>query len=610
MDKVTIRKIEHKGETRIACSFGYSSEIIDILKSVPGRRWSQTLKCWHIPYDGQTWKLFQSLCKEKVEIVSQKTATPVVATNVNQKALNKIVSTKPPSEPTHSKKASEIPVSLSAPTKKILETYKSMLEIKKYSRSTVDAYMPFFREFLIHFEGFEKDIDNLSYSERYDYIRCTASKLGPTLAKQLVCSIKFYYERVLGHERLFFTLGTNYDIKPLKILFDYAEIQEIAGSAIKFSGHRLCLWLFFHMGLEVVDLISLPKDLGEWFHRYPGVLENKKAAWQIALMVEGHNAQTKNLQFLFERQGRSFSEGEMRQFIWWLVTRYKLEAVYRKQFRNMVAQTKLEKTTCEQYESHFINFIRDIDFVNPMMIDSGKLKVFLNKYGKDKAAETQNAMVTTLRFYYKYCLKRDFLPHELPRARKPLIKPQVLSLEEIASIIGVIENEKQRNLISIIYSAGLRRSEVRNLKLSDIDYSRGVLYIKAAKGKKDRFTLLSHDLEGSIKSYIEKYKPQYYVFEGEKPGLPYSYTSMDAVLKRAAAKAGIRKKVNLHLLRHSFATHVIEDGYDTQYLQQILGHNSLKTTQRYTHLSNDSVLKVRSPFDKLKIGLKKDRASP
>ncbi len=177
----------------------------------------------------------------------------------------------------------------------------------------------------------------------------------------------------------------------------------------------------------------------------------------------------------------------------------------------------------------------------------------------------------------------------------------------MAAIIDAIENEKQRTLMSVIYSAGLRRSEAQNLKLSDIDYTRNLLFIRAGKGKKDRFTLLSQSLTGALKSYINKYKPLHYVFEGEKAGEPYSFASMDKILKRAASKAGILKRVHLHLLRHSFATHILEDGYDTRYLQQLLGHNSIKTTQQYTHLTNESVIKIQSPFDKLMLKSRNNR---
>ena len=328
------------------------------------------------------------------------------------------------------------------------------------------------------------------------------------------------------------------------------------------------------------------------------------------MMAENYIQLTGNSQFLFEKKNKPFSEAEMRQFIWWLVARYKLEAVFRKQIRNLMAQTNLEEATRNQYESYFLTFMRGVEFKDPALINPLQIKNFLHLFGKGKSSDSINGMISALRFYYKYCLNRDFLPTELPRARKPLIKPQVLSLNEVAAILNSVENEKQRMLLSIIYSAGLRRSEARNLRLTDIDYDRGMLFIKAAKGKKDRLTILSPSLENSLKEYITRYKPIHFVFEGEKPGNPYSFSSMDAVLKRAAAKARIGKSVNLHLLRHSFATHVLEDGYDTRYLQQILGHNSIKTTQRYTHLTSESVHRIRSPFDKLQAINISSRASP
>ncbi len=385
---------------------------------------------------------------------------------------------------------------------------------------------------------------------------------------------------------------------------------ETAGPRIKNSGHRLCLWLVFYLGLKAEQVARLPKDLWPQLEANIRFSENPKAAREIMAMAEQHNEVSGNAHFLFEKKGVGFNGAQMRQYIWWLIYRYKLEAVFRKQIRNMLAQTTLEKTTQNQYESYLLSFVRGIEYANPGLVSKDRIKDFLYQFGKGKAPDSVNGMITALRFYYNYCLKRDFRPTELPRARRTFVKPQVLGMEEVAAIIASVENEKHRILISLIYSAGLRRSEARNLRLTDIDYNRGLLFIKSAKGKKDRFTILSPALADSLKQYVAQYKPRHYVFEGDKAGEPYCYTSMEVILKRAANRAGIGKKVNLHLLRHSFATHVLEDGYDTRYLQQILGHNSIKTTQRYTHLTRESVLKVRSPFDKVYQMTYRNKSSP
>ena len=610
MKTISIRKIEHHNQTRIACIFKYNKETENIIRAIPKSSWSQSRKCWHIPYDKESWNHLQSGCTDKVDIFIEDTgkdtlkSKPEVKLKSTQAIPNKIIPIQ-----AHDKSYLKS-TTLKGVNLKIWKDYISMLEIKKYSQATISAYLPFFHDYLLCFEKSEKPVDTASYAEIYGYIMEKTRLLGETQTKQLICAIKFYYEHILGHDKLFFTLGSRQNIKPVQIILDYVEISEIASASISNGGHRLCLWLVFYLGMRAEDILNLTKEFESTLQKYPRYVENQKVSQQIGEMAQIHLKQTQNIQFLYEMQGHVFSVGEMRNYIWWVISKYKLEIIYRKQFRNLIAQTDFEKSTCDQYESHFMHFIRENNYVNPAMLGQDKILAFLKKYGQGKSADAQNAMITALRFYYRYCLNRDFLPHELPRARIPHAKPQVLSLQEVASIIDSIENEKHRMLISVIYSAGLRRSEAQNLKLSDIDYSRGMLFIKAAKGKKDRFSLLSKQLEEALKSYVDRFKPIHYVFEGEKPGTPYSFTSMDQILKHAVVKAGIKKRVNLHLLRHSFATHVIEDGYDTRYLQQLLGHNSIKTTQRYTHLTNESVINVRSPFDKLLLKPNKDRGSP
>ena len=148
----------------------------------------------------------------------------------------------------------------------------------------------------------------------------------------------------------------------------------------------------------------------------------------------------------------------------------------------------------------------------------------------------------------------------------------------------------------LIYSAGLRRSELLNLTVSDIDSERMVINIIGAKGKKDRISLLSDNLLQLLRNYYIKYKPKKFLFEGQSGG-PYSATSVAKILKNAASKAGIRKAVTPHMLRHSFATHLLEQGTDLRYIQELLGHKNSKTTEIYTHVSKRAIDKIKNPVD-------------
>lgn len=160
------------------------------------------------------------------------------------------------------------------------------------------------------------------------------------------------------------------------------------------------------------------------------------------------------------------------------------------------------------------------------------------------------------------------------------------------------QNLKHKTIITAIYSAGLRISEAVNLKVNDIDSGRMVIRISGAKGYKDREVMLSEKLLVLLRAYYKKYKPTDWLFEGQKGG-KYSTTSIQKVFKRALLKAKIPKNATVHTLRHSFATHLLENGTDIKFIQEFLGHNSIKTTQIYTHLSNSSKSTIKSPLDSL-----------
>lgn len=174
----------------------------------------------------------------------------------------------------------------------------------------------------------------------------------------------------------------------------------------------------------------------------------------------------------------------------------------------------------------------------------------------------------------------------------------MLSQEEIGLLFSVMENIKHRAMLMLIYSAGLRRGELLRMRVSDVDFSRGVVLIKGSKGRKDRQSLLAKTLVPLLKEYLAKYEPGYWLFEGVR-GDKYGERSVASVLESARQKAGIKKEITLHTLRHSFATHLLEAGTATRFIQELLGHESPVTTEIYTHVSRLSLSKIQSPLDQI-----------
>lgn len=212
----------------------------------------------------------------------------------------------------------------------------------------------------------------------------------------------------------------------------------------------------------------------------------------------------------------------------------------------------------------------------------------------------QNQVVNALKIYYQrfHSLSMDLSTIERPKEDYKL--PEILSLEEVERLICSIRNKKHKAMISLIYSSGLRSGELINLKISDIDSHRMLLFIRAGKGKKDRYVPLSPTALELLREYYRGYRPKVFLFNGEE-SLQYSPSSLRRVFHKAKRIAGITKKVSLHTLRHSYATHLLESGINLRYIQEILGHNSPKTTQIYTHVSSEGCRKIVSPIEKINV---------
>jgi site-specific recombinase XerD len=220
---------------------------------------------------------------------------------------------------------------------------------------------------------------------------------------------------------------------------------------------------------------------------------------------------------------------------------------------------------------------------------------YLDK-GRDLSASSVNLAISALKFFYGSVLKRDIVGQQhRPRHDKRL--PSVLSKTEVNALLEREKNPKHRLLLMLAYSSGLRVSEVTALKKEDIDLSRKTIFIRSGKGRKDRFTLLSDRAAQFIREYCLLYSIEGWLFPGQPVSQHLSIRAAQNIFDKAMQKAGISKNASIHSLRHSFATHLLESGTNLKYIQELLGHISIKTTERYTHVARRSALRIQSPLD-------------
>ncbi len=274
---------------------------------------------------------------------------------------------------------------------------------------------------------------------------------------------------------------------------------------------------------------------------------------------------------------------------------------YLKQFIAWLRSKRYSENTIKTYSESIRVFMLFHENIKITEIENSDIILFNNEYilRKKLSASYQNQFVNGLKLFFKIISNRKINVDLIHRPKKSKTLPNVLSKEEVKAILEAHHNIKHRMMLSLIYSCGLRRSELLNLKISDIDGKRVMLLIKQGKGKKDRVVPLSPKILDMLRDYYKAYKPKTWMFEGQTAGNQYSEKSLESILKSALQKAKITKPVSLHWLRHSYATHLLEAGTDLRYIQELLGHKSSRTTEIYTHVSISSLKKIKSPFDDL-----------
>jgi integrase/recombinase XerD len=270
-------------------------------------------------------------------------------------------------------------------------------------------------------------------------------------------------------------------------------------------------------------------------------------------------------------------------------------------FKQFLSSRRYSSNTIKTYTEALRVFLDFFGNKAVETINNQDLVYFNNAYilKKGLSASYQNQIINGIKLFFRHIQKSELNPQLVmrPRTAKPL--PNVLSKQEVKAILQAHSNIKHKAMLSLIYACGLRCGELLALTPESVDSSRNLLIIKHAKGNKDRVAPLSAKIVALLREYYGLYRPKKYLFEGQQAGTAYDARSLQQVLKQALSKAGITKPVTLHWLRHSYATHLLEAGTNLRYIQEILGHSSPKTTQIYTHVSNEGLRNIHSPFDNL-----------
>lgn len=586
--------ILHQGQKRLLITFPYDPVGLAKVKSIRGRKWSTTLKAWHLPYSqeaiGQAKEVFPEIVFEPALFeqapASSKLALPA-GVPLATLALNL-----PSIQDLSAKKqapASESP-SQQAPSVACIEPHHPP---QQPMGNRVEPKVKWIK--------LEEGKVSLEISPRKLYLRMAKEATHIAFVRSLKYSRwnqnSFLWE--ITHTPTNLTLLRNYFANALMETILSAP-KEVVSKQIPTAGQGQLrvvatregrLRLVFAFDERMVGFIKeLPYYKWDGVNKWWTVPDTEKIREQIRafMQVIGWSL---HLEHAAERQAhdRQLIRGDHPQF-----RSCPIEFVEKLSLRRYSPHTiRSYSKLLEEY----INFYPGHD---PKELTEKEVVAYLRYLVEERQVSHsyQNQAINAIKFYYEQVLGGSKRFYFIDRPIKERRLPVVLSGEEIKRLLAATANLKHKAMLMVAYSSGLRMSELLNLQIKDIDSKRMQIFVKAGKGKKDRISLLSEKTLGILREYYLMYTPKSYLFEGSDGGR-YGERSIQQVIKASVAAAGIRKRVTMHTLRHSFATHLLEKGTDLRYIQVLLGHDSSKTTEIYTHVSTKMMEAIRSPMDSL-----------
>ena len=569
MKSIRIEKIFHHGAYRIGVFFDKDFEIIAVLKRL-GATYSGSRRCWYMDYSKVSYHLLRSHFPDLVVVTES--SIPNLVTGVDNRDLSPIAS----------KSALQLDSGLSNPEHP--PTRVTFDQLKLQLLPSIGKYWVFKMHFHHEISKQLLKIKGVYWNGNYKSYMVFRIE-----------AVKHQVEMVLGVSDFF---GTDYFVKDL--IVGKGKIRVLPHEeAVAWMEVYVPKMVMVHEKLKRFSMMRFSKVKGCYLlPAAPAVLDSlylqfESTGIRFEVMLPKNYLDKRNLP-----NKKQLDLSATKKSLLDLVP--EKARMYLSSMIDTLLALNYSSSTLRTYCGAFIQFLRYFEFRDPEHVSREEIIRFLGSLmERGLSATSGHSMVNGVQFYYQQVLgKRDF-NFVLPRPKKEKKLPVVLTMEECLQIFKVVDNPKHKLLLLIGYGAGLRVSEIVSLKWSDILFEEHKIHVKNAKGKKDRMVMLPYSIVTSLQLYRELYKGKHYVFEGQFAGEPYSTGSVQQVMRNALKLTGLEKKATVHTLRHSFATHLLENGTDIRYIQQFLGHSSIKTTTVYTHLTKTAVDKIQSPLDRM-----------
>jgi site-specific recombinase XerD len=567
---LVLRKIYHRGAFRIGVFFEFNRTISDALKSL-GAQYSKTHRCWYLDYSKEC---YQALCSRFEDIVIEKDPSPIPVARLEDNGdLPPIAS----SELQSGSVVQNNPEHSTLPRSLVQQLRVTLLpSIGKYWVFKMQYHYFYSKELL--------KIKGVYWNAHYKVYMVMRNEKVKRAVETLLEAPDFlpvdYHEMDVTFE------GSSLVLKP--------HAEDPRWMQVFVPKHYVLI--------EKVKRISMARySKAKQCYLLPATPEMYES---LLLHVEPHRVRIDVLlpQGYLKKTNRvNRKQLDLSKTKASVLEQVPSEALpYVTSLVDMMLAMNLSSSTIRTYGQSFLQFMRHFEFKNPGLIERAAMISYLSSLmERGLSAAAGHSMVNAVQFYYRQVLGEAGFELTLPRPKKEKKLPSVLTMEECLLIFRTVDNPKHKLLLLMGYGAGLRVSEIVNLQWRDILFEEHKIHIKNAKGKKDRMVMLPYSIIESLKHYRTLYPQSSYVFEGQFAGEPYSAGSVQAVMRNALKKSGLEKKATVHTLRHSFATHLLENGTDIRYIQKLLGHASIKTTTVYTHVSKSAVDKIISPLDRL-----------